>query len=221
MRSANKEQQDLLMHIIHHLQSSDQSPFQIFFTGPAGCGKTFVIKLIMEIYNRFSDNDGYGNACITCASTGKAAVAIDGSTVHTALKITISALLPLSSELLQLYRCLFKYVRVLIIEEVSMISAELLSEMDSRLKQIAGNHNIDFGGLDVILIGDLRQLPPVRATPIYKPIKMRMVAPALWRALKFYALTQVMRQINNMFSSKLTKIGNGDVLEPHELQLLE
>lgn len=57
-------------------------------------GKTFVIKLIMEIYNRFTDNDGYCNAYITCALTGKAAVAIDGTTVHTALKIPISKMLP-------------------------------------------------------------------------------------------------------------------------------
>lgn len=49
----------------------------------------FVIKLIMEIYNRFTDNDGYCNAYITCASTGKAAVAIDGTTVHTTQKISL------------------------------------------------------------------------------------------------------------------------------------
>jgi len=42
-----------------------------------------------------------------------------------------------------------------------MISTELLSHIDSRLKQITGNFGIHFGGLDMILIGDLRQLPPV------------------------------------------------------------
>lgn len=78
------------MHIISHLLSSEQQPFQIFFTGPAGSGKTFVMKLIMEIYNRFSDTDGYCNAFVACASTGKAAIAIDGTTVHTALKIAIA-----------------------------------------------------------------------------------------------------------------------------------
>lgn len=57
------------MHIISHLLSSKQQPFQIFFTGPAGRGKTFVIKLIMEIYNIFSDTDGYCNAFVACAST--------------------------------------------------------------------------------------------------------------------------------------------------------
>lgn len=129
MRSANKEQQDLLMHIILHLLSTTSQQFQIFFTGPAGCGKTFVIELFMEIYNRYTDNNGYCNAYITCASTGKAVVAMDGSTVHTALKIPFSNFLPLSDEFLQLYRSIFKYAKVLIVDEVSMISAELLSQL--------------------------------------------------------------------------------------------
>lgn len=87
MKMANEKQRALLTHVINKLLSNDNNPLQIFFSGPSGCGKTFVIKLIMEIYNRFSGNDGYCNAYITCASTGKAAVAIDGTTVHTALKI--------------------------------------------------------------------------------------------------------------------------------------
>lgn len=221
MRMANDQQKELLMTIIHHLQTPNQEPFQIFFTGPAGTGKTFVIKLIMEIYNRFTDNDGYCNAYITCASTGKAAVAIDGTTVHTALRISISRLLPLSSEIIQLYRSLFRYVKVLIIDEISMISAELLQKIDLRLKQITGNHKADFGNIDVILIGDLRQLPPVRSTPIYKTIRTRLVGPHLWRKLKFYELTTVMRQANIAFSAVLTKIGNGDPLEQHEFELIE
>ncbi|GFT20951.1 ATP-dependent DNA helicase [Trichonephila clavipes] len=69
---------------------------------PAECGKTFVIKLLMEIYNRYTNNDGYCHAYITCASTGKAAVAISGTTVHTALKISSSRLLTLHSESAQL-----------------------------------------------------------------------------------------------------------------------
>lgn len=100
----------------------------------------------MEIYNRYSDNDGYCNAYITCASTGKAAVAIDGSTVHTALKISLSKLLPLSTETANQYRTLFRYVKVLIIDEVSMIGAELLAQIDARLKQITGNFETNFDG---------------------------------------------------------------------------
>lgn len=51
-----------------------------------------------------------------------------------------------------------------------MVSAELLHKIDNRLKQITGK-NTDFGSIDVILIGYLRQLPPARSTPIYKILR--------------------------------------------------
>lgn len=169
----------------------------------------------------FSDTDGICNAYITCASTGKAAVAIDGCTVHTALKISLSKLLPLSTEVIHQFRALFKYVKVLLIDEISMIGAELLMQIDCRLKQITGNFNTNFGGIDIILIGDLRQLPPVRATAIYKQPKQRMAGPTLWRGLKFHELTQVMRQSDTQFSSILTKIGSGELLNETEISLIE
>lgn len=100
-----------------------------------------------------------------CASTGKAAAAIDGTTVHTALKISLSKLLPLSIEVAHPYIVLFKFV---IIDEVRMIGAKLFEQIDLRLKQITGVFTKNFGGWDVIFMGNLRQLQPVRATPIYK-----------------------------------------------------
>lgn len=221
MRLANDKQRELLLHIIFNMNSETRSPIQIFLTGPAGCGKTFVIKLLMEIYNRFSMTDGHCNAYIACASTGKAAVAIDGTTIHTALKISLSRILPLSNELVQQYRALFRFVKVIIIDEVSMVSAELLSHIDERLKQITGNYDQHFGGIDLILIGDLRQLPPVKATAIYKQIKRQMVVSSLWRGLEYFELEQVMRQSNQAFSSVLTKIGNGNELTTDELNLIE
>lgn len=73
----------------------------------------------------------------------------------------------------------------------------------------------------MILIGDLRQLPPVRATPIYKQQKQKIVGPLLWRSLKFYELEEVIRQSNQLFSSILTKIGNVKLLASHEIELIE
>ncbi|GFS74144.1 ATP-dependent DNA helicase [Trichonephila clavipes] len=101
-----------------------------------------------------------------------------------------------------------------------MISAQLLLKVDSKIKQITGNFQSDFGGLD-ILIGDLRQLPPVCSTPIYKQQKQTIVGPILWRNLKFYKPNEVMRQANQQFSSILTKIGNGEQLDEMEIALIE
>lgn len=95
----------------------------------------------------------------------------------------------MSIEVAHQYRDLFKYVRVLIIEEVSMILAELVEQIDQRLKQISGKFKHNFGDLDMILIGDLRQLPPVRATPIYKQIKKKITGVSMWHSLQFYELT--------------------------------
>lgn len=150
-------------------------------TGPAGSGKTFVVKALMEIYNIFSDTDGIFNAYIACASTGKAATAIGGTTVHNALSISLSRLLPLNIEKAHQYRASFQFVKV--IDEVSMVSAELLEQIDARLKQITGLFTKAFGDLDIILIGDLRQLPPVKATPIFKQIKKKITGETSWRKI--------------------------------------
>ncbi|GFW89778.1 ATP-dependent DNA helicase [Trichonephila clavipes] len=66
-------------------------PYTYFNVSPVGGGKMFVIKLLIEIYNRYTDNDGYCQSC-------KAAVAILGTTVHKALKMSLTRLLPLHSE---------------------------------------------------------------------------------------------------------------------------
>lgn len=69
----------------------------------------------MNITNRFTNNDGHSNTYITCASTVKAAVAIDGTTtLHMALKITLSKLHPLSMKVAHQYPALFKYAKVII-----------------------------------------------------------------------------------------------------------
>ncbi|GFX04076.1 ATP-dependent DNA helicase [Trichonephila clavipes] len=98
-----------------------------------------------------------------------------------------------------------------------MISAQLLWKVDSRLKQITGNFQSNFGGLDIIL----RQLPPVCSTPMYKQPKQTIVGQILWQNLKFYELNEVMRQANQQFSSILTKIGNGEQLDEIEITLIE
>ncbi|GFR31024.1 ATP-dependent DNA helicase [Trichonephila clavata] len=101
------------------------------------------------------------------------------------------------------------------------MSAELLQQVDARLKQITADYDRAFGGKDIFLIGDLRQLPPVRAIPIFNQIKMSLAGPMLWCGLQFYQLTQVMRQSNAIFSRMLTKIGDGEKLEADEQRLIE
>lgn len=192
-----------------------------FFTGPAGAGKTFVINILMEVYNRFAQTNGVCNAYISCGTTGRAACAINGTTIHTTFSISINKHFALSLHQLNQYRVIFKYIRVIIIDEISMCSAELLHTINYRLQEITGNFEQPFGGLDIFFIGDLRQLPPVRATPIYKQPKSRMTGLSLWRSLQFYELHDVMRQNDKQFSELLTAIGNGEKLTQQQQELIE
>lgn len=115
----------------------------------------------MEIYNKFTDTSGYCNAYITCTSTEKAAVYRLYHSPYSTKNFSIQTVA-------HQYRVLFKFVKLLIIDEISMVGAELLHQIDSLLKQISVVYNTNYGGFHIILIGDLWQLPPVMATLIYK-----------------------------------------------------
>lgn len=88
VRTTNRRQREIILEVIHRLSLTTEPPIQIFFTGPAGCGKTYVLKLIMENYNRYSRENSLNNAYLACASTGKAAVNLGGTTVHSLLHLT-------------------------------------------------------------------------------------------------------------------------------------
>ncbi|XP_065091680.1 uncharacterized protein LOC135712664 isoform X2 [Ochlerotatus camptorhynchus] len=226
VRATNAEQRDLILQVIHSLHTFDDNskPLQIFFTGPAGCGKTFTLRILMETVNRFSQaHNTQNNAYVACASTGKAAVAIGGTTVHSAFRITMSRRQSskLSFEALQLYRNAFANVKAIIIDETSMLGANVLNTVHVRLQEITGNYDDPFGGMRIVFCGDLRQLPPVNARPVFKPSANSMHGAVLWQSLDFYPLVQVMRQTNVQFSTILTKIGNGEQLSPEEISLIE
>jgi ATP-dependent DNA helicase PIF1 len=137
-----------------------QSGKNVFMTGAAGTGKSFTLKEIVT----WAQKENYLIA--VTASTGIAALSIGGSTIHSYLKIGLAQKDPFF-----LYRkCKKNYskrcrelenLQILIIDEVSMISAELLGKISKYLQLIRKNEKVSFGGLQVILCGDMCQLPPV------------------------------------------------------------
>ncbi|EZA46372.1 ATP-dependent DNA helicase PIF1 [Ooceraea biroi] len=177
----------------------------------------------MEIYNRYTQqHNSLHNAYVACASTGKAAVSIGGTTVHSTFRLTQSrktSVLP--TELLHSYRNLFIGVKCIIIDEVSMISADILHRINQRLQQITGVYDQLFGGMNIILCGDFRQLPPVNATPVFKMPRNVFAGVVLWQSLNYFPLLRVVRQFDETFSSILTKIGNGETLTDDENILIE
>lgn len=125
-----------------------------FITGSGGTGKSFVLKLIVYALKR-----KYGSACVAVtAMTGVAAELISGCTLHAMLGISSS------NDVERLFTGsqteIIEELEVLILDEVSMLSGELLDHIDTELKTVRGNVS-PFGGVQMVFCGDFYQLPPV------------------------------------------------------------
>lgn len=131
----------------------------IFITGSGGSGKSTCLK---SIINWAQENDI--NLGVT-ASTGAAAFLINGRTIHSFLGIGLGndTALKLASKTLATNELVYTRIstlKILIIDEISMISAELFKKISEYLCIIKKN-NKPFGGIQIVLSGDFCQLPPI------------------------------------------------------------
>ena len=185
----------------------------IFLSGEAGTGKTVTINEIIK-YCR-NNNINYG---IT-ASTGAAAVLINGNTLHSFLGIGDG-----SDNLGNLYnRCLYKYkniykklneLNVLIIDEISMISEELFTKISKYLSFIRKDAR-PFGGVQLLICGDFYQLPPVNGNYCFES--------DIWDKcnFKYEILKKNYRQSSdNKLQSILTNIRNNNITR-EDIDILE
>lgn len=131
----------------------------IFITGKAGTGKTTLLKRIVEMFN----TDG---KVVVVAPTGIAAKVAGGVTIHSLFRMPIGPWVPTGSkiDLFENYseftELILNNISTLIIDEVSMVRCDLLDQMDVILRY-ARKSALPFGGLQLILLGDLYQLMPV------------------------------------------------------------
>lgn len=144
----------------------------LFAHGGPGTGKTFLARCVVKELHAL----GLDTYCI--ASTGNASGNLpNGRTIHNGLAIpceqTNDKYCPklLDDKLCKLQkRIKQKTVALLIIDEVSCVTAAMLAHIDQRLQQIMSCYDKPFGGLSVLAMGDMFQLPPVKGQPIYKEI---------------------------------------------------
>lgn len=180
-----------------------------FLTGAAGTGKSTLLRYI---------NDNSKMKTVVVAPTGIAALNAGGQTIHSFFKLPIGIIT--KKEIRHHGHNDFnmvKHVERLIIDEISMVSCMLLDAIDMSLRVNKGN-DAPFGGAQVIMIGDLNQLPPVVTQDdaaymyrIYKsPYFFDSIVLKENRPQKI-TLTEIFRQKDPIFISLLNKIKDARV----------
>ncbi|XP_057832940.2 ATP-dependent DNA helicase pfh1-like [Cryptomeria japonica] len=128
--------------------------------GTSGTGKAFLIDCIRQNLNISGSNKT--NTLLVLAPTGVAAYNIQGTTIHAGLRIPIKEMHPLIGQALFTFQEHFRHVKCLLIDEMSFLGPKLLLKIDNRLHQaFLDKQHEAFGGLSMILVGDLGQLPPI------------------------------------------------------------
>ena len=224
MNELNIDQRDIVLHVLHCFKV-DKLPIRIFLSGSAGVGKSKVINTIYQLlsiyFNEIPGEKIDKPKIILCVPSGKAAFLIGGVTCHTAFALPVTQFnkqIPeLSSDIANTIREHFFYVKLLIIDEISIVGSNMLTRIDTRLKQIFGV-NKSFGGISVILVGNLYQLPPVMDRPIYTTPNTSELSifceNVLWEEFNYYPLTKIMRQQNDKnFINILNNLATNNMTE--------
>ena len=162
--------QRCIFDVMMNSLAEDQPQKLIDVSGAAGSGKSFLIKAILQ---QAQDISGHRNLVKIVAPTGSAGSHLPGGqTIHSLLKIPVKKgcgdLEPLVGGPLADLQQSFKYTTAVIIDEKGMVGLGRLSQINERLKQAKPQtSDLSFGGLTVMLVGDLRQLQPVGDLPLY------------------------------------------------------
>ena len=138
----------------------------IYMGGEGGTGKTRVIQAIVYY---FSINQKR-HELLLAAPTGSAACLINGETIHRLLKISTFAKQKVTkgtASRIRKLQTMWRNVRFLIIDEVSMLSQDMLNKISQAL-QLAKDNQLPFGGITVLFSGDFAQLPPIKGLALYQ-----------------------------------------------------
>ena len=201
--------QELAYHYVQHTNRC------IFLTGKAGTGKTtFLRRLKQECPKQMA----------VVAPTGVAAINAEGVTIHSLFQLPPQLFLPTDEARRQLFsemqmrankQRVLRNLELLVIDEVSMVRADLLDTIDAVLRHFKHRPTIPFGGVQLLVIGDLFQLSPVVREEEWRLLQPFYDGPYFFQARVFRELQpiyiefeHVYRQTNLEFLSILNEVRN-------------
>jgi hypothetical protein len=201
----------------------NQTSQHLFLTGKAGTGKTTFLKYISQNSHK---------QVLVAAPTGVAAINAGGVTLHSLFQLPFEPYIP-NSPIKDTFKFgkqkqdLLRQAELLIIDEVSMLRADMLDAIDATLRFIRRSYK-PFGGIQMLYIGDLFQLPPVvkdeewtllrtyYESPFFFHAKALQQAPPLYLELK-----KVYRQREQRFVELLNRVRNNELAEADRALLNE
>jgi hypothetical protein len=219
---SNSPMFDLAKRFVLHTSRS------IFLTGKAGTGKTTFLKKIKETTSKNT---------VVVAPTGVAAINAGGTTIHSFFQLPFTPFIPVKKgvydrklsdrySLLQNLRIesekrnLFRDLELLIIDEVSMVRCDILDSIDVLLRHFRRKENLPFGGVQVLFIGDLFQLPPVVQPQEWFLLSDHYQSPFFFDAHVirearplYIELKKIFRQSDEDFIEILNNVRNNEVSE--------
>jgi tetratricopeptide (TPR) repeat protein/energy-coupling factor transporter ATP-binding protein EcfA2 len=206
----NKEFQDALQLITHTRQS-------VFLTGKAGTGKSTFLKYICAHTKK---------KYVVLAPTGIAAINAEGVTLHSFFKLPFRPILPDDPDLslkngrifdffkyTKKQRKLIEEVELIIIDEISMVRADIIDCVDRILRVFSSNMRLPFGGKQLLFVGDVFQLEPVVPSDQKEILNLFYPTPFFFSARVFkeinlvpIELQKVYRQTDPVFINVLDRI---------------
>lgn len=199
------------------LRDFQPSARNVFVTGKAGTGKSTLLDYFRNTTKK---------RIVVLAPTGVAAVNVAGQTIHSFFRfkpdITISKIKKKTKD------DIYKKLDAIVIDEISMVRADLLDCVDKFLRLNGRNKNLPFGGIQMVFIGDLYQLPPVVTGDEKRIFKEEYRSEYFFDAnvfkdknfdMDFIELEKIYRQKDEQFINVLNAIRNNSVTEK-ELEII-
>ena len=174
--------------------------------GAAGAGKSCTINILKEFIQLIMQQPGDNPECphiLLCAPTGTAAVNIQGQTLHSTFGLDFgNDHYTLPDKTRDKKRALFKNLRFLIVDEISMMKADQLYQLDLRLREITMCPDKIFGDVALFFFADIMQLKPVRGQYIWcQPASVKYLQAFMvqshWECFNVISLVENHRQHGN------------------------